>query len=126
MGICQRCHGPAHTEWGNEGCFCTDCYDKIKQEKILQKYDKENITSSVDLRKNNWSAESISELFWIHLGIYQKHPNRKSLNVMFCARSWAAHSDHALSNSIAHALKWCGVNLIAEYKKDLPDDYKEE
>lgn len=126
MGICQRCHGPAHTKWGNEGYFCDDCYNKIKQERILEKYDKKNITSSVDLINNSWSAESISELFWTHLGIYQKHPNRKSLNAMFCARSWAAHSDHALSNSIAHALKWCGVNLIAECKKDLPDDHKEE
>lgn len=124
MGICQRCHGPAHTMWGNEGYFCDDCYAKIKQEKILQKYDEENITSSVDLKNNNWDAESISELFWTHLGRYKKHPNQKSLDVMLCARSWAAHSDHALSNSIAHALEWCGVNLLTEQRRELPADYK--
>lgn len=69
-----------------------------------------------------WKMEDMSEAFWMHLIRYQKHPNKRSLNIMQTAYLWACHADHGLSNSFSHALDWCGVDLFNERRKELPEE----
>lgn len=124
MGQCQICGEKTNRIYGSEGYYCEKCYNKLEQQRILQRYEKEKINSVSDLIKGGWSAETISELFWIHLGRYQKYPNQKSWDVLYTTFAWAKHSDHALSNSMRHALEWCKIDLLSDNLKDLPKDYE--
>lgn len=93
--------------------LCQQCLENRKQEKLRKQED--TITEAASFRK--WKMEEMSELFWIHLGLYQKEPNQKSADIMRCALDWAVHADHGLANSFRHALKWVGINNI--YKECL-------
>lgn len=80
----------------------------------------ECITKSSDFK--SWSKEDFSESFWIILAHYQKHPNRKDLNMLWTIFCWACHDDHGLSNSFRHALQWCKIDLNVESdREDLPE-----
>jgi hypothetical protein len=69
-----------------------------------------------------WDHGDMSDAFWLHLGIYKKRPNKKSLSVMKNAWYWACHASHGLSSSFTHALKWCGIDLFTELERtDLPE-----
>ena len=98
--------------------LCPKCEEKHHYETI-----EENLKS---VEKPNhfkgWDHGDMSDAFWHHLGIYQKHPNQKSLSVMKNAWYWACHDSHGLSSSFTHALKWCGIDLFKEMKRtDLPE-----
>lgn len=69
----------------------------------------------------SWEKRDMSEAFWMHLGIYVKHPNQKSLSVINAAYLWAVHDDKALANSFHHALQWAKIDLFNEQDRmDLP------
>lgn len=70
----------------------------------------------------DWDMGDMSDAFWMHLGKYKNHPNKRSLTIMRLAFLWACHADHGLSSSFHHALDWCGIDLYAEIKRtDLPE-----
>ena len=96
---------------------CDECYDKKKRERISKICDSVVEPSSFQgVRK-----EDLSECFWTHLGIYAKHPNKKSLGVIHMAFLWACHDDHGLSNSFLHAMEWADVP-IRSIPADIPED----
>ena len=67
-----------------------------------------------------WKMKDMSELFWTHLGIYVKEPNKESARLMICALDWAVHADHGLFNSFTHALKWAKISdLRIQYSEML-------
>lgn len=70
----------------------------------------------------DWDMGDMSDAFWMHLGKYKNHPNKRSLTIMRLAFLWACHADHGLSSSFHHALEWCGIDLNKERKRtDLPE-----
>lgn len=98
--------------------LCDECRQKRRNDEIEERLKK--VTQAYDFK--DWTPKDMSEAFWIHLGIYQKRPNKYSLNVMSRAFAWACHDNHGLSNSFSHALKWCGIDMYSERKKDLPEE----
>ena len=125
---CEFCGGYTCTSTyvkkvGKSVPICDNCEDRLKQEEIsarLREVQKaENFSS--------WSKKDLSEAFWLHLGIYKKHPNKRSLRIIEMAFHWACHDDHGLANSFNHAMKWCGIDLYAEFKRtDLPATLKND
>lgn len=110
-------------ELGKYAPVCKECREKKKKERIEN--DLKGVQRADDFK--HWKKEDMSEAFWIHLGKYQKHPNKKSLNIIYRAWLWAVHDDHGLANSFHNALKWCGLDLNIEIDRDdLPEDFKEE
>ena len=125
MKYCEDCGKPTSTSWGDYdgAALCWECYKKRNQAKIIE--NSKSVKSCSDFK--SWDHGDLSELFWIHLGIYVKFPNKYSLSVMRKAEMWAHHDSHALSNAFYNALKWCGLNLYKESKRtDLPDKPPEE
>lgn len=120
MSKCENCGTSSATSWTtyDKKHVCMDCYMSLKKQKLLDK--SENINQASDFEQ--WKSSDLSEIFWIMLGEYQKRPNKKALKLMFRAYLWAVHADHGLSNSFAHALDWCGIDLYAEKNKDLPEE----
>lgn len=124
MKYCEDCGKQTSTSWGeyDGAALCWDCREKRYQAEVLKK--SENVKSCSDFK--DWDHGDLSELFWIHLGIYVKHPNKHSLSMMRRAELWANHDSHGLSNAFSNALKWCGLDLWKEAKRtDLPDSYTE-
>ena len=119
MSKCENC-GTSSATWTtyDKKHVCMDCYRSLKKQKLLDK--SENINQVSDFEQ--WKSSDLSEIFWIMIGEYQKRPNKKALKLMFRAYLWAVHADHGLSNSFAHALDWCGIDLYAEKNKDLPEE----
>lgn len=102
------------------------CVEQKRQEKrnVIEENLKA-INKASDFKE--WKKEDLSEAFWIHLGKYQKTPNRRSLDIVYKAYLWSVHDDHGLANSFSNALKWCKINLNAEMRrKDLPKKWEEE
>lgn len=98
--------------------LCEKCKDKFDRENIQERLT--DVKQACDFR--DWKSADMSEAFWIHLGEYQKRPNRYSLNIMLRALYWAHHADHGLGNSFENALKWCGIDWVKEKKRtDLPE-----
>lgn len=97
---------------------CSNCKTKFDQADIEKRLIK--VERACDFK--DWESSDMSEAFWIHLGRYQKHPNRYSLSIMLRALMWAYHADHGLSNSFDNALKWCGIDWVKEKNRDdLPE-----
>lgn len=123
MDNCVYCGAQSYSssyvkEMGGYVVLCKLCRKKLKQKDIEEKL--KDVSRASDFK--SWSKEDMSEAFWIHLGKYQKAPNRESLVVMYRALLWAHHDDHGLSNSFSHALEWCGINIDVEWeRKDLPE-----
>lgn len=93
---------------------CMECYKKVTSERLINKGN--NIKESSDFR--NWSGDDLSELFWLHIGIFKKYPNRRSLSIMRMVFNWSAHANHTLSNTIQHALKWVlNIDNIFSYSR---------
>ena len=104
---------------GKKEAVCWTCYKTHKNDDIEKRLN--HVTSTSDFQ--NWEMCDMSEAFWTHLGKYQKHPNKKSLNILCMAYGWACHADHGLSNSFRHALDWCGIKLSKENKRtDLAEE----
>ena len=112
MESCSKCGKPTHTFVGNGlgGYLCLECRDKQRQEKVLEKA--KSLTKCSDFKQ--WDSGDMSELFWIHLGRYVKEPNPESIYYMELAYRWACHDNHGISNSFSHAMKWAGIDLMAE------------
>lgn len=103
---------------GNDVWVCDDCKTKFDHDEIEKRLG--SVEKACDFK--DWKSSDMSEAFWIHLGKYQKHPNRYSLTIMLRAFTWACHADHGLSNSFSNAMKWCGIDWVKEKnRKDLPE-----
>lgn len=110
---CQKCKKPVNQIIGNRP-ICDNCLEKEYIETLRRK--ETEIKKAEDFKV--WRLEDMSELFWIHLGLYQKNPNTKSLTIMRAAYNWAVHESKGLANSFHHALKWAGIeNIYKEYRK---------
>ena len=99
--------------------LCWNCHEKHHYETI------ETNLKSVEkpYHFKEWDHGDMSDAFWLHLGKYKKHPNKKSLSVMLNAWHWACHDSHGLSSSFKHALKWCGIDIYVEAERtDLPEE----
>lgn len=122
MAKCIRCSGNAYSkefipELNANDFICRNCRKALRQEAIAKKL--ESVEKSADFKP--WAATDLSEAFWLHLGIYTKHPNQRSLSILNMAFNWAVHADKGLANSFGHALKWCGIDLYGEGQRtDLP------
>lgn len=102
---------------GRRTWVCNDCYKKQEALRISRQL--ESVRRAVDFKP--WEKRDMSEAFWMHLGIYVKHPNQKSLQVINSAYLWAVHDDKALANSFHHALQWAKIDLFNEQERtDLP------
>jgi len=130
MLICQVCnnHITASTSYDSiYTTICMDCYKKLKTKELTEKSN--NYKEACDFK--SWSGDDLSELFWIHLGIYKQHPNKRSLRIIKMIFNWSVHANHTLSNSIDHALKWVLKvdNLFKHYHQvydSLPETECEE
>lgn len=110
---CIICH-KAVNQIINGVPICEKCEKEQAQAKLRAR--EGTIRESSDFK--SWEAADMSELFWVHLGLYQKEPNKKSLHIMKCAYLWAVHADKGLANSFHHAMEWVGIkNIQMEYKK---------
>lgn len=97
--------------------ICRDCYKEQEALRISRQL--ETVNRAEDFKP--WEKRDMSEAFWIHLGIYVKHPNQRSLSVINAAYLWAVHDDKGLANSFNHALSWAKIDLFAEQDRtDLP------
>lgn len=124
---CEFCGGYTYTrrfvkQVGETVPICDNCEDKLKANEIARKL--------TDVQKTEhfsaWSAKELSDAFWLHLGIYKKHPNKRSLKIIEMAFHWACHDNHGLANSFNHAMKWCELDLYTEFERDdLPETYEE-
>lgn len=102
---------------GRRADVCSKCFKE--QEALRIQTQLETVERAVDFKP--WEKRDMSEAFWMHLGIYVKHPNQKSLQVINAAYLWAVHDDKALANSFHHALQWAKIDLFAEQDRtDLP------
>ena len=125
MEKCVRCSGNAYIKefipaLGITTSICRDCRKALRQEAVARKL--EFVEKTSDFKP--WTTTDLSEAFWLHLGIYTKCPNQRSLSVLGMAFNWAVHADKGLANSFAHALKWCGIDLHDEEERnDLPARY---
>lgn len=98
--------------------LCNECAEKLHINHIEEKL--QTVNHPRDFKE--WDMGDMSDAFWLHLGKYKNHPNKRSLSIMNIAFCWACHADHGLSSSFYHALKWCGIDLAAEFERtDLPD-----
>lgn len=98
--------------------ICDDCEDRRDRAKIEEQL--KSVHRASDFK--DWKKRDMSEAFWIHLGKYQKHPNKHSLAIIRRAYLWACHDDHGLSNSFYNAMKWCKLDLSTESERtDLPE-----
>lgn len=110
---CQKCRKPVN-QIIDDRPICDSCLEKEYIESLRAK--ETGIQEAKDFK--TWRLEDVSELFWIHLGLYQKNPNTKSLGIMRAAYNWAVHESKGLANSFHHALKWAGIeNIYKEYRK---------
>lgn len=122
MATCDMCKKETYGRiWntidGKSVALCRECHDKHHYETIEANL--ESVEEPCHFK--DWDHGDMSDAFWLHLGRYKKHPNRKSLDVMINALFWANHDSHGLSSSFHHALKWCGIDIWAENKRtDLP------
>lgn len=93
--------------------ICFDCAQKAHTEELV------TLAATVDspVGFKSWSGCDLSELFWVHLARYQKQPTQESAEIIYRISRWAAHDNHTLSNSIFHALKWCGIDLYTELER---------
>ena len=127
MEYCRICGERSYTSVKNPASglyepICKECYHRERMAEIERRGDETK--QACDFK--DWDHGDFSDLFWLHLGRYVKHPNRHSLDMMRRAFCWACHEDHGLSANFDNALKWCKLDLHAEAKrKDLPEDYKE-
>lgn len=98
---------------------CWDCYKKHKNDMLEERL--KSVNHAADFK--DWKMCDMSEMFWVHLGKYKTHPNKRSLDIIHLAYCWACHEDHGLSNSFCHALEWCNLKFYDEFKRtDLPDE----
>lgn len=74
-------------------------------------FEKQGLQTKEPADFETWRGQDLSELFWLTLGRYVKTPTNEGKELMKRIFYWACHSDHALSNSITHALKWANINL---------------
>lgn len=113
MEVCEACgkittNSSIHFEYG---IVCSgNCYDWLREKKLEAAA--KAIEKPSDFKE--WEGQNMSEIFWIHLGKYVKHPNKYSLSLMRNAYSWAMHADHGLSNSFRNALKWAKIDIWKE------------
>lgn len=123
MAVCYMCKKEVNMSSYKEvdGKLVSLCLECSKQhhyetiERNLEKVDKPN-------HFKDWDHGDMSDAFWLHLGIYKKRPNKKSLSVMKNAWYWACHASHGLASSFTHAFKWCGIDLFTELDRtDLPE-----
>lgn len=103
---------------GKHGRMCYDCYKRIEKEKLLERA--ESVREPCDLR--DWPGKDMSELFWLTLVEYQKNPTQKGISTINTIYLWACHDNHTLSNTIRHALKWCGIDLFSERRRWQKED----
>lgn len=124
---CELCGSYTYTsryvkQVGKSIPICEACEDRLKEEEITQKLEHVQKTDNF----STWSKKDLSEAFWLHLGIYKKHPNKRSLKIIEMAFHYACHDDHGLANSFNHAMKWCELDLYTEFNRtDLPETYEE-
>ena len=105
-------------------CVSCEVEEKKREKRNVIEENLKSVNAASDFKE--WKKEDLSEAFWIHLGRYQKMPNRRSLEIMYRAYMWAVHDDHGLSNSFSNALKWCGINILKEInREDLPESWEE-
>ena len=124
MAVCDLCKKVTQFSVGRKlndkyVTICEECDDRLEQERIVTAL--EEVKHPSDFK--NWKMADMSEAFWMHLAIYKKCPNKKSLSIMKQAFHWAAHADHGLSNSFCHALEWIGIpNIFMVDTKELPEE----
>lgn len=114
MRVCPSC-GKESDVWYScdKASICASCYRVAERSRILASG--EAVQKSSDF--SSWRHRDLSELFWLHLAEYRKNPNPRSLSLIAIAYRWACHDNHALANSMAHALEWCEIDLIAEQER---------
>lgn len=105
--FCVECGKAVNTEI-NGIPICFSCQKKREQERLRNREDE--VKEARDFKE--WNMADMSELFWIHLGIYQKTPNQKSCEIMKSAYLWAVHANKGLANSFNHAMQWIGITNI--------------
>lgn len=105
--ICADC-GKKTNQSINGEPLCSECSEKRTINKVRAKEDE--IKAARDFKE--WKPQDMSELFWIHLGIWAKEPNIKSLEIMRHAYLWAVHDNKGLANSFVHAMEWAGIKNI--------------
>lgn len=114
MSRCNICNTETNTTYTvGKTEMCETCYKQHNLNNLMVKASK--LKEAADLK--HWSKRDMSELFWIHLGIYVKMPNKDSLKYMVMCNNWAVHDDKGLANSFSHALKWADISLYAEQQK---------
>lgn len=123
MAKCDMCKKETYSRiWntvnGQSMALCHECHEKHHYETIETNLE----TVEKPYHFKEWDHGDMSDAFWLHLGIYKKRPNKKSLSVMKNAWYWACHASHGLSSSFTHALEWCGIDLFTELERtDLPE-----
>lgn len=105
---------------GRRADVCNECY---KEQEVLR-IAKQLQTVEKAVHFKEWSKRDLSEAFWTHLGIYVKHPNQRSRQIIYQAYLWAVHDDKGLANSFSHAFRWCNIDIADEMDRtDLPAEY---
>ena len=57
--------------------ICSECDKKIHNDEIEQNLSV--VTNARDFK--NWDSSDLTDAFWMHLGRYKNHPNKKSLKI---------------------------------------------
>lgn len=107
MAECTEC-GKLTNRYVNSVPLCQECDEALWQARLREQ--ENSIKDAASFKE--WRMNDMSELFWMHLGLWQKEPSRKSLTIMKCAYLWAVHANKGLANSFLHALKWAGIKNI--------------
>ena len=99
---------------------CSKCFKEQEALRISRQL--ETVERAVDYKP--WSKRDLSEAFWTHLGIYVKHPNQRSRQIIYQAFLWVVHDDKGLANSFSHAFQWAKIDIHEELERtDLPETY---
>lgn len=120
MRRCKECGRDSDVFTSFDGrTVCFECKEKLNKEKVQSMIDGANEPRDYE----EFSADELADAFWISLGKYIKHPNKKDLKKMNDMFLWACHDSHAQYTNFANALKWCNIDLWIEKKRtDLTDE----
>lgn len=120
MRRCEECGKDSNDFTSFDGkTICFECAEKLNKEKVQLMID--GASEPKDYKE--FSATDLANAFWISLGKYVKHPNKKDLKKMHDMLLWACHDSHAQSTNFINALRWCNIDLWVETERtDLPDE----
>lgn len=113
--ICEHCGKDTNTRYNG---LCEECHKNLNRQRVEKLIE----TAKKPSDYKEFSADDLSDAFWISLGRYMKHPNKRDLARMYDMFLWACHDSHAQSRNFSHALEWCNIDLWVEGQKDLPEE----